>query len=104
MSVNFGKELPKPPSQLLRTISVLFSTISVILSFSLTAPPGATPANAQIQGKTFLVFAPFWKLNEGFSSTLMLRNRHLKSVVSATPILYTAEGTELRLPTLQLPA
>src|SRR5712691_3766839 len=80
----------------------LIRTISLILVVCLAAPPGVVPPQSEIQGPTFRVFAPFWKLGQGFDTILILRNRHLKSVVSATPVLYTTDGREIRLGAVQL--
>ena len=40
--------------------------------------------------ETFLTYAPFWKVDQGFSTKLVLRNRHKKEPALITPILYSA--------------
>ena len=52
---------------------------------------------------TFQSYAPFWKVDQGFSTKLILRNRHKTEAASATPILYTAGGREIRLSPVELP-
>ena len=79
----------------------LIRTLSLILMVCLAAPPGVAPAQSQTQGPTFRVFAPFWKLGQGFDTILILRNRHQRSSVSATPVVYTTDGREIRLGTVQ---
>jgi len=49
-----------------------------------------------------VLFVPFWKINDGFETTLVLRNRHLRANVTVTPVLYADEGRAVRLPTLTL--
>jgi hypothetical protein len=41
-------------------------------------------------------------VNHGFSSTLVVRNRDRQSSVSATPILFTSDQKQLRLPAIDL--
>lgn len=45
---------------------------------------------------------PFFKVDQGFQSTLLVRNSHLKVSASVAPILRLADGRELRLATISL--
>ncbi|MEE9234982.1 MAG: hypothetical protein V3U28_06070 [Candidatus Acidoferrales bacterium] len=78
--------------------------IAAFCAILLIHPAGAvqTPDTTSDTRTTFRVVAPFWKTNQGFSSTLIIRNRHKKSPATVTPILYTADGREVRLETLEL--
>lgn len=88
----------------MRMPSCLRNPIAAFCAILLIHPAGAvqTPDTTSNTGTTFRVVAPFWKTNEGFSTTLIIRNRHKKSPAWVTPILYTADGREVRLETLEL--
>jgi hypothetical protein len=93
----------KSKSMKLRIVS-LATLFCLLLSIS-----NWVPNTHQAQGSTapqtrtvFRTYAPFWKVNDGYSSTIVVRNMDRQSSVSATPILFTSDSKQLRLAPIQL--
>jgi hypothetical protein len=72
-----------------------------------TAQQATTPDNSKraprpLAAKQFEVFAPYWTLEPGWHSELMLRNNSSDKQVSVTPILRLSSGNEVKLEPLSL--
>lgn len=92
------------------TVLILLPFISSSLSntpntkASRALPAGiGQPVSATARSRTVLrTFAPFWRIGDGYSSTLIVRNIATRSSLSATPIVFTANNNQLQLPTIRL--
>ena len=49
-------------------------------------------------------FAPFWRIGNGYSSALIIRNTSQQLSASATPIVFTTDARPTWLPAVQLAA
>src|SRR5262249_45423140 len=67
----------------------------------LSSPRVAGTATQQFR-TVLRVFAPLWLVGDGFSSTLIVRNTYTQSAVTSTPIIFTPDRSQLRLPAIQL--
>jgi hypothetical protein len=76
--------------------------VSILCVLALVQPIGLPDPKAQTSAPPSVLFVPFWKINDGFETTLVLRNRHIRASVTVTPVLYADEGRILRLPTFTL--
>ncbi|MGI8785808.1 MAG: hypothetical protein ACR2L2_19405 [Acidobacteriota bacterium] len=50
------------------------------------------------------LFCGLWRVDDGFVSTIRIKNSLVVGPIEVTPVLYTAEGTEYVLPTIRLAA
>ncbi len=76
--------------------------VSILCVLTLVQPTGLPDRKAQTPSQPSVLFVAFWKINDGFETTLVLRNRHIRANATVTPVLYADEGRILRLPTLTL--
>jgi hypothetical protein len=92
-----------PKSMRFRFVSLATMFCLVLSCISWTVRPPQATSGTTPQSRTVLrTFAPFWQIGDGFSSTLIVRNVARQSSVSATPIVFTADKKQLRLPAIQL--
>src|SRR5437879_1209560 len=101
-----------------KTLTACILTVLIVLpfisaSFSRTTDVNASSFVARMNGQpttntaplprqVLRTFAPFWRVGDGFASTLIVRNVDRQSSVSAAPIVFTANKQQLRLPVIQL--
>jgi hypothetical protein len=87
-------------------IAVLITPL-IVASF----PKMRAAANTEVAGnetpqpRTVLrAFAPFWRIGNGYSSALIIRNTSQELSGSVTPIVFTPDGCPIWLPAIQLAA
>lgn len=73
-----------------------------------TGTPGAQPQPAVLHSPLpntpQTLSCGLWRTDEGFVSTIHMKNVLITGSLDVTPVLYTADGTELVLPSVRLPA
>jgi hypothetical protein len=78
--------------------------LAFFLALALVAPPVFAPPRAVANPGPHRIFAPYFQVGNGYTSTILVRNRHLHVPATVTPIVHSADGTEVRLPTVQIAA
>jgi hypothetical protein len=75
--------------------------LATSIAATLVAVPGgrAQPSQPLPPYKTF---APFFKVNQGFSTSLFVRNNHTSVAATATPVVFAMDGQQFRLGAIQL--
>jgi hypothetical protein len=92
---------PKSVSFRFVSLLTLFCLFLSCLSWSVNPPQAA--ANPAPQIRTVLrTFAPFWRIGNGYSSALIVRNTSKQSSARATPIIFGADKTQTLLPAMAL--
>lgn len=51
---------------------------------------------------TYTLYCGLWRVDNGFVSTLHIKNALIVAALSVTPVLFMADGTEYDLPDVQL--
>ncbi len=100
-----------------KTLTACILTVSIILPFVSASLLRTTDAKASslVSGaigqqtsappqfrKVLRTFAPFWRIGNGYSSALIVRNTAKTSSAGATPIIFTPDKKQVRLPAIQL--
>ena len=78
--------------------------LALLLAMTLIAPPVFAPPRTAANPGPNQVFAPYFRVGQGYKSTILVRNRHLNAPATVTPIVHTDQGDALRLPPVQLAA
>ncbi len=98
-----------PP--LLRRVLALLSVLLLAQPTSLPAA-AASPQQGSVEPaplpptatapESFDTYVPFFKTNQGFSTTLFLRNGHVRTPATVTPVLLADGGRQVPLPSIAL--
>jgi len=73
--------------------------LAVFLGLALITPPvcAACPRERAVRWQKF---APYFRVSAGYASTIIVSHRHMRASATVTPIVYTPNGAELRLPSV----
>lgn len=63
--------------------------------------PAAAPT-PKVENFNFLIAAPYWSVENGFVSTIEMKNYHVEEPLTITPILYPRNGPEIILTPITL--
>ena len=88
----------KPLAALILIIALIAPFIAVSLPKA-HAVAGASPPQPV---NVLRAFAPFWRIGNGYSSALIVRNTSQQLSASATPIVFTTDARPTLLPAVQL--
>jgi|GEM_PF-4319751 len=88
----------KPLAALILMIALIapFVADSLPKAHAVDEPSPRQPANVR------RTFAPFWRIGNGYSSALIIRNTSRQLSASATPIIFATDATPTLLPAVQL--
>ena len=87
-------------SRLLSASILLLATASLFSYVSLHSHSGAqTPGHAKMAHMEWReqVDAPYWSVEDGFVSTIQMKNYRVDKTVTVTPILFPLHGAEIKL-------
>src|SRR5689334_20324881 len=80
-------------------IVIISSYLSRHSSSNAQTNKGAMP---KVEDHTFLIAAPYWSVENGFVSTIEMKNYHVKEPLTITPVLYPLNGPEITLTPITL--
>jgi hypothetical protein len=84
-------------------ISASFSNTTNTQASGVVASTVSPPTSTTQQSRTVMrTFAPFWRIGNGYSSALIIRNTSQQLSASATPIVFTTDAGPTWLPAVQL--
>lgn len=66
------------------------------------SPAPTTPKASRLQPKPQQVFSGFWRVDQGFESTLRIKNILITQNLTVSPVVYMADGTAYALPSIDL--
>jgi hypothetical protein len=82
--------------------TLILRCTALILAFAISSPPLFAQPQQAANRNPWRIFAPYFRLGTGYSSTILVRNRHLRIPATVTPIVYTTAGTDVRLPAVNI--
>ena len=91
------------------SLVLVFSFATFLVYFSHLSSSGAkttkesvTASKAKVENLDFLIAAPYWSVENGFVSTIEMKNYHVEQPLTITVILYPVEGPEVILEPITL--
>ena len=66
------------------------------------SPAPTTPKASRLQPKPQQVFSGFWRVDQGFESTLRIKNILITQNLTVSPVVYMADGTAFALSSIDL--
>jgi hypothetical protein len=102
--------MTRATSSRLCAAGLLFLTIITIFNYLARHPaanaqtnkePAAAPT-PKVENYNFLIAAPYWSVENGFVSTIEMKNYHVEEPLTITPILYPLDGPEIILTPITL--
>jgi hypothetical protein len=97
------------PRVVLLSLFLIFSLATFWIFFASLSPSGAqttkdstTASQAKVENLNFLIAAPYWSVENGFVSTIEMKNYHVTDPLTVTPILYPVDGPEIVLTPITL--
>jgi hypothetical protein len=78
----------------------LVVALAFLIGFLVAVP--ASRAQSTGPQPPYKTFAPYFKVNQGFSTSLFVRNNHTTIAATATPVVFAMDGQQFRLGAIQL--
>ena len=91
------------PRVVLLPLFLIFSLAMFWSFFASLSPSGAQTtkdsmaSHGKVENLNFLIAAPYWSVDNGFVSTIEMKNYHVTDPLTITPILYPVDGPEIVL-------
>lgn len=87
----------KAHSRFFSASALILSTLAFFTYFSFHSRSGAQTNQPVVENFHFLIAAPYWSVEDGFVSTIEMKNYHVDQPLTVTMVLYPLHGPEIIL-------